>query len=547
MSVSAQAHAAAQGTLVDWPIPRLLQEVLRRQVTGCLIITDRSHDQSQVFLREGTPVHVDRPVDTDRLDRVLIELGALPADVVAQASAQVAPGKRLGQILLDMGVLDQEMLGNALRVVLRRKLMRLFSVHDGNFEINLQPHDFGRASELAMMRVDPRLLFYPAIRSSYDLARLNQELTRLAGAEFKLVDLSQAALQSMTVSASDPTIMALRSGWLTLDALDGLAVRPLEARALILALFYADLLERRQPSARGDALFEGARTGAGPAPHSDPFGSPRTGAGLAPVASADAASAAQKPVAEATRAAIEDLHARLGSLTLFDLLKISETASPNEVSSAFVRGARQFHPDRLAGVGLADLVPKAEQIVARMSEASLILQDPARRAEYVASLRTGHQPGTDNVPGLLGAETTFLKGEVFLKKGDYPRAVECFTAAIKGNPNEPQYKAYLAWARFDDPRTRKETVVRDVQRTIQEVVQQHPRFARGHFWLGQLWKFLNEPGRAEQAFAEAVNLERDFIEAGRELRLLQMRRRKGTPVGKSDDKGSGLMNRLFKK
>jgi tetratricopeptide (TPR) repeat protein len=193
------------------------------------------------------------------------------------------------------------------------------------------------------------------------------------------------------------------------------------------------------------------------------------------------------------------------------------------------------------------LVPKAEQILARMSEASLVLQDPARRAEYIASLRTGQKPGTDNVPGLLDAETTFIKGEVYLKKGDHARAIECFTAAIKGNPNEPQYKAYLAWARFDDPRARKETLVRDVQRTIQEVVQQQPRFARGHFWLGQLWKFLNEPSRAEHAFAEAVNLDKDFIEAGRELRLLEMRRRKGTPVGKSDEKAPGLMNRLFKK
>jgi tetratricopeptide (TPR) repeat protein len=182
-----------------------------------------------------------------------------------------------------------------------------------------------------------------------------------------------------------------------------------------------------------------------------------------------------------------------------------------------------------------------------MTEASLVLQDPARRAEYVASLRGGQKSGAGNVPGLLDAETTFLKGEVFLKKGDYARAVECFSAATKGNPSEPQYKAYLAWARFEDPRARKETVVLDVQRTIQEVVQQQPRFARGHYWLGQLWKFLNEPGRAEQAFREAVNLDKDFIDAGRELRLLEMRRCKGGHAARSDDKGSGLINLLFKK
>ncbi len=532
MTVSAQAHPAVQGTLADWPVPGLLQQALRKQLTGRLTIVERSGDENRVFLREGTPVHVERPVDTDRLDRVLIELKVVPADVVARAGEQVAPGKRLGDVLQGMGALDQVTLADALKLQLRRKLMRLFSVRDGAFAIDVQPHGFGEGPELALMRVDPRLLFYPAIRASYDLARLDHELARLAGVEFKLVDLPDPAFEAMGVVPGDPAVLALRKTWQSLDTLNGLAARPIETRALTLAFLYAELLEWRQTAPkRRESLFGGPAAG-----------EPNPGT------ASRAATSPPAPRGEMpTRAAIEDLHAKLDSMSHFELLKIPETASAADVSSAFVRGARLFHPDRLAGAGLPDVVPHAEQILARMSEAAMVLQDPARRAEYVTTLRTGRAP-TENVPSLLDAETTFLKGEVFLKKGEYARAIECFTAAIKGNPNEPQYKAYLAWARFDDPRARKEAVVRDVQLAIQEVVEQQPRFARGHYWLGQLWKFLNEPARAEQAFREAVTQDKDFIDAGRELRLLEMRRRKATPPGKPDaPKPSGLMSRFFKK
>ena len=38
----------------------------------------------------------------------------------------------------------------------------------------------------------------------------------------------------------------------------------------------------------------------------------------------------------------------------------------------------------------------------------------------------------------------------------------------------------------------------EVQRIIDDVVAVQPKFARGHYWLGLIWKFLNEPERAER-------------------------------------------------
>ena len=143
----------------------------------------------------------------------------------------------------------------------------------------------------------------------------------------------------------------------------------------------------------------------------------------------------------------------------------------------------------------------------------------------------------------------FFKGEVFLKKGDHAKAIECFAGATRANPSEPQYRAYLAWVRFDDPRARKETLVRETLKTLAEVMRERPKFARGFYWVGLLWKFLNEPDKAAQAFRETVALDASFIEASRELRLIEMRKNKqsGTRPSGKPASGGGLMGKFFKR
>jgi hypothetical protein len=248
---------------------------------------------------------------------------------------------------------------------------------------------------------------------------------------------------------------------------------------------------------------------------------------------------------EVLRATILDMAQKIGRVTHFELLGLGQSASSDEVGIAFVRAARQFHPDRLSSAGLLDLQPTAERILARINEAAMILGDASRRAEYVASLVVGAPTVRASLPTVLEAENAFLKGEVFLKKGEHAKAIEAFMAASQGNPSEPQYHAYLAWARYDDPRARKEVLVRETLKTLEGILRERPKFARGFYWVGLLWKFLNEPGKAERAFREAVTLDDSFIEASRELRLIDMRKSK-SPT-KPEPPGGGFMGKLFKK
>ncbi|MGD0838237.1 MAG: J domain-containing protein [Polyangia bacterium] len=238
---------------------------------------------------------------------------------------------------------------------------------------------------------------------------------------------------------------------------------------------------------------------------------------------------------------------KLGGMTHFEVLGVAQDATPDEVSVAYLRAARQFHPDRLAGQGLADLAGSAGQVLARINEAAMVLGDVGRRAQYVGSLVAGPSPQQSSLPSVLEAESAFLKGEVFLKKGEHAKAVECFTLATKGNPSEPQYRAYLAWARFDDPRAHKEAIARETLHVMEVVVRERPRFARGHYWAGLLCKLLGDSRRAEQSFREAVAVDSGFIDASRELRLSELRRRSRPGEGKHEPPRASPLAKLFKK
>ena len=107
------------------------------------------------------------------------------------------------------------------------------------------------------MQVDPRTLFFPAIRAAYDLPRVTRELSRLWGQEFQLASVSTSFVKAMGIPHDDRIVAALRTRWLTLEEIDSVTARPLEVRTVLLALYYADLLERKklgEPKTHGDPL-----------------------------------------------------------------------------------------------------------------------------------------------------------------------------------------------------------------------------------------------------------------------------------------------------
>lgn len=577
---------AAEGRLADRPVPRLIQQLYRKRVTGRLCLADESGDDSVVYLREGSAVHIERPNDLDRLDRVLADTGLVSARVLARAEElSRQQSKRLGLVLVEIGALAPDVLADAIRAQLRRKLIRLFFIRKGRYEVFLHEHDFGNGDELARIRLDPRSLIYPGIRTAYDDVRLIEELRPLVGFGFRLVVLPPGFIEALGMTPNETVVKLLQQRLVHLDELSALGPKPSDSRASVLALLYSDLLEtERLPEAfpaRVQLLDSGAtsrvaqslspvpnaRTPSHP-PRITPLPKPgqRSGRPTAPpqrvrLGSGDGVprpivigNSSSIAAGADIRARVQAMMPRLDEMSLFELLGLSEAATPEQVSTAYMRGVRQYHPDRLMGLGLSDLTKDAERIMARYGEASSILSDPKRRSEYVRKLR-GQPSDADNARNILEAEQSFRQGEVFLKRGDHSKALERFTEAVKRAPSESEYRAYLAWARYSDSASSKTMLAADTIRMIRDAVKERPHFARGHYWVGEIHKSLGDIEAAEKSFRDCLEIDKDFIEAQRELRLFEMRRGKSKPKETSKESeptpsksgASALLNKLLRR
>jgi DnaJ-domain-containing protein 1 len=290
------------------------------------------------------------------------------------------------------------------------------------------------------------------------------------------------------------------------------------------------------------------------------------GSGSLPAVTATAAAPAAQPAPAAAAPAsagntggatamlqrLDELVAKLGTLSHFELLGVPESAPGDEINAAYLRHMRQFHPDRLASLGLREHSEKAARLVAQMNEAQAVLLDPRRRAEYLAS-RAAPAPAVDSGRAIIAAEESFQKGEVLLRKGDHARALEAFAAAMKANPVEPAYRAYWAWTRFSSPDAPKDRLVRETLKHLEEAVHERNKFPLAHHWIGLLHKYLGNAGAAENAFRTALTQDRTLLEAERELRVLEMRKAKA-PAPSSDRttasaarKEGGLFNKILKR
>ena len=517
-------RAAASGQLAERPFARLLHQLMRKRITGWLVVTEAGGDESRVFLREGAPVHMVRPTDADRLDQVVAAAQLVPPEVLREVSAQLPPGKRLGEVLVERGLVAEATLADLLKLQMRRKLFRLFHVRQGSFAIYVDAHHYGAGSEFVEMRVDPRCVVLEGIRAAYDEPRLRAELAPLAGRRFRLLPSVPASLlEAMGFPAADPTVALLGTGARGLADFPPAQVSAVDSLAIVLALLYGDLLEAEvAPAAKPT-----------PAPAA-PGAKPAPAAAVKPAAAAIPAAPVARPAPPATAGRpddaalavrIDDLLARAPALSHFELLGVPESVTAEALAAVYLTHMRDFHPDRIAGRGQGELAVKAAALVARLNEAHGVLSDAKRRAAYVAS-RSAGAPSADLARALISAEENFRKGEVWMRKGDFAHAALAFAAAATDSPSEPIYRAYAAWCRFAAPGASKDRLVRETLTLLQEVAKDRPKFALGRFWQGQLYKHLGDLGAAESAFRAAVADDKSLLDAERELRVLEMRRSK---------------------
>jgi curved DNA-binding protein CbpA len=269
---------------------------------------------------------------------------------------------------------------------------------------------------------------------------------------------------------------------------------------------------------------------------------------------APAASNAPKPGDPKRRAEIEARADLVEKDDYFKLLGLERTAEAGDIQKAYFAFAKTWHPDRLPG-DLQDLKPQVAKVFARITEAYQTLNDPAKRATYVASLDIGGGAAADEaeeIARVVDAALEFQKAEVLLKKNDLQGAEQLAKRAAMADPEQPDYVTLLTWIQAERrgmPQPVREgqtsTHYDDLIRTLDGILTKEPQYEKALYYRGMLLKRAGKLDRSIRDFRLVAQLNPKNIDAVREVRLFEMRKRAGKKDGGGE--GGGLFGKFFKR
>jgi hypothetical protein len=220
-------------------------------------------------------------------------------------------------------------------------------------------------------------------------------------------------------------------------------------------------------------------------------------------------------------------YAEQGRQTHYDVLGVTATARREEVTAAFQRLIRRYHPDTGSDPLLADVRSQMHAIAVRLAEAHDVLSDPQRRAAYEAEL-SAKRPATlytrAAVPAAqpeledltARAEGALATARQLIAEAKYWDAIQVVEHAIPqtqaGSRLRHALQAQLATAYMANPKW-----VKRAEEMLQQVVTENPSFTEAILILGRIYKERGLKVRAERMFRRVLEIDPKNATAAREL------------------------------
>jgi tetratricopeptide (TPR) repeat protein len=216
----------------------------------------------------------------------------------------------------------------------------------------------------------------------------------------------------------------------------------------------------------------------------------------------------------------------------FDLLGLGEKADAVTIEKKYLGFCQKFAPWRFESVQLADLIEKAEDLFRAAGRAFGELSDGEKRNALLIRRQTlrrqeSAKPVADRFAiksDLLDSEHQFKKGQTLMQKGNYREALQSLQFAHDCDPQNPVYRAELAYCDFLlAPHTQADKALDALQQT-QRI---DPKCGLAVYYAGLIHGDLGHRQDAESHLRHAIKLmmpDRRPIEALKELTSKKTRR-----------------------
>jgi CheY-like chemotaxis protein len=344
--------------LADEHVAALLGRLARERFTGRVSFR-RAEAQKIILFDDGRPIFASSNQTHDRMGELLVREGKITRDQITRASDVVTQsGRRMGEILVDLGYLKRRELLPAVRRHIEDILYSLFSWESGT--VTTVAGGTGREEKIRLA-APPTALVVEGIRRKLGAERLRA----LLGANDTVLVPTKpeellAALADADLGTDERQAVELFDGERDLAAVTAASTLAAEQ---VLQLAFALVALGLVRTQRRAVTEPAARV---TAPSAWPSGS-----------QADLTIDRERILAK---------HAHVRDGDYFEVLGVRRDATPFEIRRAFDAARRDYAPDAFAPELARELGAELGEIATVLGEAQRVLGLPAVRQSYLAHL-----------------------------------------------------------------------------------------------------------------------------------------------------------------
>ena len=531
---------SATGTLEKSPLLHLLVSALEHESSGTLVIETPQGARSALRMERGIPVKFKTAEPVETLGAILMELGWLdPPDCERSFEEAAVLGKLHGEVLVESGLLSADVVSRGLRLQMLRKLVWACTLPESSVYGLYEGQDFlsrwaGVGTPLSPLHAAWRLA-----REMQESLAFSSLIERVTSQTLRVHP--QAVLEKFGFDSAERALLdALKARpqtFVDLTTLDVLPVTILERAVYVLALTRQfDLGNGLKPMGIGlslDHIHELLEVRKVRSSRPVAIASKAAAAPVTPTTSVQESFQAKSqdtetmpnPELAEKRHALQQLSDSQERMNFYELLGINRDATNEQVQAAFFRLAKQFHPDKLSAE-LADMKETSARLFSRLTEAQQTLSDQTKRVNYDRQLThklTSEDDEQQRIQVVVQAATSFQKAEVLFKKRMLAAAELEAKRAHESDPEQADYLALLAWIQASKPNS--ELQLPQVLDQLNQALRVEPESEKTHFYRAQV---LSRLGRQREALADyrfVVSKNPHHIDALREIRIWEMRRK----------------------
>ena len=460
------------GNLKHFPLSDVLLSLQRSEKTGVLEIKN-GHICKKIYIRNGDIIFTASNFEEERLGEVLLKAGRITLEQYYHSvDAMNKTGKRQGTVFVELGYLTPKELVWAIMYQVEEIILSLFQWEDGEFEFIEGPLP---SEEVITLKLSVANLVYRGIKRINNLTYIRNGCLHMDA----IPDYSADPLnlfQDIKMEEKDKEILFLIDGKRTIEEI--LSLSPLDnfkTLKILYALISARIIEIEERDQTEDKTCEEGEI------YKETLRGPEV------------------ELDSGFEEKVEDLYNRLSSTNYYEILGVTELATPEEIKEAYYKKTKEFHPDKHFYLSSETLKNKLNALFFYLNEAYEILSDPKNKTEYDQGLSPEALPVKGFDPET--ARDRFIEGKEALRKRSYTEAAELFREAVHLDSSVAVYHFCLGLA------LEKEKKLEDAEASLTTALKLDPLNADYIAELGYIYLDLGFNSRAKDAFEKVIELD----------------------------------------